>query len=158
MLCFRTGWLYSHLIPHLPSFDSPGGSAEGIHVCTSWHRVSPSLHVWHRGSYTSGHFIWNLWNSPKASFINFIWNDHACKILFIIWLFKWDCVTFKNDHYFNKKMHCWHECCRWQFLWLSLIHWITIRSYDKFNSAFYIFQYMGHHYPWFPAHRQYILL
>ena len=22
-----------------------------------------------------------------ASFINFIWNDHECKILFIIWLF-----------------------------------------------------------------------
>ena len=41
----------------------------------------------YRGSYTSGHFIWNLWNEPSASFINFIWNDHECKILFIIWQF-----------------------------------------------------------------------
>ena len=34
------------------------------------------------------HFIWYLWNEPSASFINFTWNDHECKILFIIWLFK----------------------------------------------------------------------
>ena len=26
---------------------------------------------------------WNLWNSPKARFINFIWNDDSCKILFL---------------------------------------------------------------------------
>ena len=39
------------------------------------------------GSYTSGHFIWNLWNEPLASFINFVLNDHECKILFIIWPF-----------------------------------------------------------------------
>ena len=39
------------------------------------------------GSYTTGHFIWNLWNEPSASFINFIWNDHECKILIIIWPF-----------------------------------------------------------------------
>ena len=31
-----------------------------------------------RGSYTRGHFTWNLWNEPSASFINFIWNDHVC--------------------------------------------------------------------------------
>ena len=37
-----------------------------------------------RGPYTSGHFIWNLWNEPSAGFINFIWNAHECKILFII--------------------------------------------------------------------------
>ena len=30
-----------------------------------------------------GHFIWNLWNSPKARFIKSIWNDHLCKVLFI---------------------------------------------------------------------------
>ena len=41
----------------------------------------------YRGSYTSGHFVWNLWNEPLASFINFIWNDHECKVLFIIWPF-----------------------------------------------------------------------
>ena len=39
------------------------------------------------GSFTNGHFIWNLWNEPSASFINFIWNDHLWKILFIIWPF-----------------------------------------------------------------------
>ena len=26
----------------------------------------------YRGSYTSGHFIWNLLNEPSASLINFI--------------------------------------------------------------------------------------
>ena len=43
----------------------------------------------YRGSYTSGHFIWNLWNEPSESFINFIRNDHESvkKILFIIWPF-----------------------------------------------------------------------
>ena len=40
------------------------------------------------GSYTSDHFIWNLLNKPLASLMNFIWNDHKCKILFIIWPFK----------------------------------------------------------------------
>ena len=53
--------------------------------------------VGHRGSYTSGHFIWNLWNEPLASFINFVWNDHECKILFIIWLFKWDFIALKVE-------------------------------------------------------------
>ena len=40
-----------------------------------------------RGSYTKGHFIWNLWNSPKVSFINFICSDYEFKIQFIVWLF-----------------------------------------------------------------------
>ena len=35
-------------------------------------------------SYTHGHFIWNLWNLPKACFKNFIWNDHSCKILYVV--------------------------------------------------------------------------
>ena len=39
-----------------------------------------------------GHFIWNLWNSPKACFINFVWNDHSCKILYF-------CVTDSRSHY-----------------------------------------------------------
>ena len=30
-----------------------------------------------------------------ASFINFIWNDHECKILFIIWPFKMTFIAFK---------------------------------------------------------------
>ena len=48
-----------------------------------------------RGSYTSGHFIWNLWNEPSASFINFIWNDHECKILLFIWLFEMCFIALK---------------------------------------------------------------
>ena len=47
------------------------------------------------GSYMSGHFVWSLWNEPSASFINFILNDHECKILFIIWLFKLDFIILK---------------------------------------------------------------
>ena len=35
-------------------------------------------------SCTRGHYIWYLWNSPKARFINFIWNDHSCKILYLL--------------------------------------------------------------------------
>ena len=52
----------------------------------------------HRVSYTSGHFIWNLWNDPKAGFINFIWNELKCKILFIIWHIKLDFIAFKVDN------------------------------------------------------------
>ena len=43
----------------------------------------PFLRVtWYTESYIRGHFKWNLWNSPKARFMNFIWNDHSCKILY----------------------------------------------------------------------------
>ena len=59
-------------------------------------------HSINRGSYTSGHFIC-LWNEPLASFINFIWNDHECKILFIIWLFKMGFYRLLSWHYFNRK-------------------------------------------------------
>ena len=61
------------------------------------HSVTRSLML-HRGSYTRGHFIWNLWNEPSASFINFIWNDHECKILF-----KMEFYRLKSWHYFNRK-------------------------------------------------------
>ena len=44
-----------------------------------------------RGSYRSVHFI------------NFIWNDHECKILFIIWLFKMGFYRLSSWHYFNRK-------------------------------------------------------
>ena len=48
------------------------------------------------GSYPSGHFIWNLWNKPSATFIHFIWNDHSCVILFIAYgPLKWDFIAFK---------------------------------------------------------------
>ena len=48
------------------------------------------------GSYTCGHFIRNLWNVPKALFINFIWNDHSFKILYI-WIFSM-VVSEGEDH------------------------------------------------------------
>ena len=51
--------------------------------------------ILYRGSYTSGHFIWNLWNDPWASFINFIWNDHKCKFFLSYDCLKWDFITFK---------------------------------------------------------------
>ena len=46
-------------------------------------RKSPLRVIWSTESYTRGHFMWNLWNSPKARFINFIWNDHTYKNLYI---------------------------------------------------------------------------
>ena len=55
-----------------------------IQKVTDMLRASP---LQYRGSYTRGHFIWNLWNKPVVSFINFVWNDHECNILFIIWPF-----------------------------------------------------------------------
>ena len=92
-----------------------------------------------RGSYTSCHFIWNLWNEPLGSFINFIWNDHECKILFIMWLFELGFYRVQNEHYFNTKTHSWHDkyvvndvtCTRHsvitrvviRFLWHDVIHW-----------------------------------
>ena len=43
----------------------------------------------------SGYFIWNLLNEPSARLINFIWNDHECKIRFIIWLLQYDFIPFE---------------------------------------------------------------
>ena len=98
----------------------------------------------YRGSYTSGHFIWNLLNEPLASFINFIWNDHSCKFPFIIWPYihewpfhikfmkqafdhsckflfiKWPFEMgfhrLQSEHYVKRKTHCWHGCCQWCYM------------------------------------------
>ena len=73
-------------------YGNGSGSDEPAHVLSYkalwclWNYFSVS---YNGGSYMSGHFIWNLWkNQPLVSFINFIWNDHECKILFFIhvWL------------------------------------------------------------------------
>ena len=41
---------------------------------------------------------------PSASLINFIWNDHECKILFIIiWQFQMGFYGYKSWHYFIRK-------------------------------------------------------
>ena len=53
--------------------------------------------IWNRGSYMSGHYIWN---------------DHENMILFIIWPFKIGFYCLQNDFYFNKKMHFWHGRCQ----------------------------------------------
>ena len=55
-----------------------------LELCVELSFYSPQIY---RGSYTSGHFIWILWNSSLTCFINFIWNDYKCKILFITWPF-----------------------------------------------------------------------
>ena len=100
---------------------------------------------WNRGSYMSGHFIWNLWNEPLASLINFIWNDHECNILFIIWPFKMGFYRLQNDYKFNKKRIVETDIVNdvmsmrqsvitrvvIRFLWHDVIHWITVMSYYK---------------------------
>ena len=70
------------------------------------------------GDYMNGHFMWKVWNQPLASFINFIWNDHECKILFIIQPFKMEFYRIQNEHYINKKMHCKHGHCQWRYVFL----------------------------------------
>lgn len=49
------------------------------------------------GSYMCGHFIWNLWSEHSANFKTFVWNDHACKILFIIWLLRMVFIAYKMN-------------------------------------------------------------
>ena len=51
-------------------------------VTTSGERVNLSLQkILHVHEWS---FHMQFMNEPFASFINFIWNDHECKILFII--------------------------------------------------------------------------
>ena len=66
-----------------------------------------------RGSDTSGHFIWNLWNEPLASFINFIRNDHECKIPFIIWPLIKENLSPPNLTLVQCEKHCWHGRCHY---------------------------------------------
>ena len=58
-------------------------------------------------------FLENFWNEPLVSFINFIWNDHECKILVIIRLI-WNGFhnfAFKVVLNFYKKLHrCIGRC------------------------------------------------
>ena len=42
--------------------------------------------------------IWNLWNSPKARFINFIWIDHSCKMLYI---FQGSSASWWNQNHYR---------------------------------------------------------
>ena len=42
-------------------------------------------------------------NSGSYTSCHFIWNDHECKILFIIWLFKMEFYRLKSLHYLNRK-------------------------------------------------------
>ena len=98
-----------------------------------------------RGSYARGHFIWHLWNSPKARFINFRWNDHECKILFITWPLKWDFIVFRMKIIsirkrivgteINNDVTRTHQSVITrviiQFIWHDVIQWITVTSCDK---------------------------
>ena len=46
-------------------------------------KIQFKIVIWETESFSRGHFIWNLWDTSKARLINFIWNDHECKILYI---------------------------------------------------------------------------
>ena len=96
----------------------------------------------HRGSYTSGHFIWNLWNQPLASFINFRWN----RVRFCLSndCFKWNLIALKVDIIWLENimlswLASWHytpvtKCyvtCGHTIFWDDVSHWITATSYDK---------------------------
>ena len=94
----------------------------------------------YRGSYTHGHFIWNLWKKPVTSFINSIWNDHNCKILFIIGLFKkWflvESISIENivmDGIMTIRASNQASCdvLSYNIYDMTLRHWITAMSYDK---------------------------
>ena len=69
----------------------------------------------YRGSYTSGitsgHFIWNLWNEPSPSFINFIWNDQKCNMTLLMGFYR-----LQNVHYYTMKTYCWHGRCIWWYV------------------------------------------
>ena len=97
-------------------------------------------------------FSYEIYETRLASFIKFIRNDHSCKILFIIWSLQTGFNAYRpqNEHYFNKKTHCWHGRCEWRYiiapkciarvviriLWHGVIHWITATSYEKLSSYF----------------------
>ena len=104
-------------------------------------------HLQNRGSYTSytsGHFMWNLWNEPLVSFKNFIWSFHECEILFIIWLFQMGFHCLQNDH-FNEKTHCWYGKCQWCYIYAPKCYYTyghTILWHDKSNVIWYI-MFMG---------------
>ena len=57
--------------------------------------------------YTLGIFIWSLWNSPKARFINCIWNDHSCKILY-------------TDHCKSSSLSVFALSCAWKVRYLFI--------------------------------------
>ena len=85
-------------------------------------------HVLYWGSYSSGHFVWNLWNEPLVSFIKFIWKDHKFKILFITWPFKIWLYRFQNENYFSKKMHCWHGHCQWRYAFAPKCYYTCVHT------------------------------
>ena len=116
-----------------------------IHYPSVLKRTSPSKECQNiglsenRGSYTSGHFIWNLWNEPSASFINFVWNDHKYKILFNISYdrLKWyNPVRFADMDVVNDVMNTLQSVITpvlMLFLWYGVIQWTTATPYDKPN-------------------------
>ena len=94
-------------------------------------------------SYTSGHFIWNLWNEPLVCFINFIRNDHECKILFIILPFKMNIISIRKRIVGTDVVNdvtSTHQSVTTRFLWHDVIHWITATSYDKNIEDIWLFQ------------------
>ena len=54
----------------------------------------------------SDHFIWNLLSEPFTSLINFILNDHECKILFIAHDIPNAILSPPKFVYFNENVQC----------------------------------------------------
>ena len=76
------------------------------------------------------------------AFINFIWNDHKCKILFIIWLFKLWFYRLKmfirkhkvvTDGFMTLRASNQMISNVWSygFYDMTLCQWVTAMSYDK---------------------------
>ena len=103
-------WLLAHNIIMLPMTFS----VEKQLTSTA---IKYSLKViWQTESYIRSHIIWNLWNLPKAHFINFIWNDHSCTILYLGHTYikhsSRYCTFFSTEKYryfsyFSTKNICW---------------------------------------------------
>ena len=86
----------------------------------------------HRWSYTNGHFMLNLVNEPSASFVNFIWNDQECKILFIIWPFKWDFIALKWTLFQQENALL---TCMLSMAWrLRTKVWVHVSSYEFYDT------------------------
>ena len=88
----------------------------------------------YRGSYTSGHFIWNLWNEPSTTSVRFCLS-YIC--------FKWEFIDLKVEIISTGNITL-SRTASWRYatvtkcyvtsghtIWHDVSHWITATSYDK---------------------------
>ena len=95
-------------------------------------RVYNMYKAWNVGSYTNGHFIWNLLNEASASFISFKWNDHECKILKGMEMRVYDMYKAWNIGSYTSGNFIWNL---WNEFWASVI--IFIWNDQEFKILFY---------------------